>query len=187
MGRNKATLPLPGGMQTTFVAHLAALLLPLCSEVIIVARDREQAAAYAAHVPSSVSLTTDRVPDTGPLEGLYSGMMAMHANRAFVAAVDMPLLQPAVVSYLLDLAQGAADDTLLIPLVHDLPQVLHAVYPRAVIPVIEERLRSGRRDPRSILQLAPVTYVGEEQLRLVDAELHSFINVNTPEEFAALS
>jgi molybdopterin-guanine dinucleotide biosynthesis protein A len=65
-----------------------------------------------------------------------------------------------------------------------MPQVLLAVYPRAVLPSIEGRLREGRRDPRSLLEVAPVRYIDEAQLRQVDPELRSFINVNTPGELS---
>ena len=43
--------------------------------------------------------------------------------------------------------------------------------------------KRGRRDLRSLLKVCPVRYLEEAQLRAVDPQLRSFVNVNTPEEF----
>jgi molybdopterin-guanine dinucleotide biosynthesis protein A len=180
MGREKGLLPLPGNEQYTFVERLSLTLSSQCSEVILVARDREQARLY--QMPN-VRTVVDVVPDVGPLMGLYSGLRAMQATHALVTAVDMPLVQPAIIHYLLAFPQ---DDTLLVPVVKNIPQVLFAVYPRTVLPLIEQRLQEGRRDPRSLLTLARVRYIEEAQLRLIEPQLRSFLNVNTPEELAAL-
>jgi molybdopterin-guanine dinucleotide biosynthesis protein A len=178
MGRDKALLPVPGTEHKTFVEHLSAVLAAFCSEVVLVARDAEQASGYAC---SGVRILTDEIPDVGPLMGLYSGLRAITASHALVIAVDMPFVQPAIVRLLL--AQPL-DDALLVPVVDGFPQVLFAVYPRSLLPTIEERLRAGRRDPRSLLEVARVRTIDEAQLRMVDPQLRSFVNVNTPDEFA---
>jgi molybdopterin-guanine dinucleotide biosynthesis protein A len=108
----------------------------------------------------------------------------MRAERALVVAVDMPLVQARLVSFLLSQAMG---DALVVPIVEGVPQVLFALYPRSVLPLIEECLRQGRRDPRSLLEGAPVRYIEEEELRRVDPELRSFVNVNTPDELRKLT
>ena len=115
--------------------------------------------------------------------GLYSGLSKIHHAHALVTAVDMPLVQLELLMFLLSLTR---DDDLLIPRVHDAPQVLLAVYPRTVLPFIEERLQAGRRDPRSLLDVVPVRYIEEVQLRTVDPQLRSFMNVNTLEEYQSL-
>ncbi len=183
MGQDKALLPFPDQSRQTFLERLAALLIAQCRELVLVARDAEQATHYASLVPSSVCIVTDQVPDIGPLMGLYSGLSAISASYALVTAVDTPLLQPSVISYLL--AQPR-DDAPIIPLVAGIPQVLLAIYPRSILPMLEERLHAGRRDPRSLLQAMPVRFLSEEQLRAVDPQLRSFLNVNTPQELAEL-
>jgi molybdopterin-guanine dinucleotide biosynthesis protein A len=177
MGRDKAHLPLPGNEQITFVEHLSSLLTTQCSEVVLVARDAVQSAEYSL---PGVHTVTDKVPHVGPLMGLYSGLSAIKASHALVTAVDMPFVQPDVIAFLL--AQPL-EDALLVPVVNGVPQVLLAVYPRSVLPTIEELLRAGRPGPRFLLDVARVRYIEETQLRKVDPELRSFINVNTPEEW----
>lgn len=177
MGSNKALLPIPGRGDLTFVEHLASLLTSLCGEVLLVARDEGDALNYRLR---GVHVVTDEIPAYGPLMGLYSGLRAMRAERALVVAVDMPLVQAELVSFLLS---QPVSDALVVPVVEDVPQVLFALYPRSVLPLIEECLRQGRRDPRSLLEVAPVRYIEEGQLRKIDPELRSFVNVNTPDEF----
>ena len=179
MGKDKALLPLPDNEGVTFVEHLTAMLTTLCSEVLLVARDDLQGASYA-HL-KGVRILNDRVPGYGPLMGLCSGLSTMHNFHALVVAVDMPFVQPALISFLLD---QPLTGSLLVPVVNNIPQVLLSVYPRAILPFIEGRLQEGRCDPRSLLEVAPVHYIDEAQLRQVDPELRSFINVNTPGELS---
>jgi molybdopterin-guanine dinucleotide biosynthesis protein A len=173
MGRDKAFLPLPGNNGITFVQRLASLLTSQCSEVILVARDALHAADYML---PGVRIVIDRIPDIGPLMGICSGLSAIHSSHALVIAVDMPFLLPSMAAFLLS---QPLDDALLVPVVNDTPQVLLTVYPRSLLPEVEDRLQAGRRDPRSLLDVAKVRYIAEGQLREVDPQLHSFININT--------
>ena len=111
--------------------------------------------------------------------GLYSGLSVIHTQQALVVAVDMPFILPALVTFLLSQPQS---DSLLVPVVNNVPQVLLALYPRTILPLIEQLLQQGRHDPRSLLDAAPVQYIEETRLRSVDPDLRSFINKNTPEE-----
>jgi molybdenum cofactor guanylyltransferase len=183
MGKDKALLPVPGHEHSTFVEHLATLLATVGREVILVARDTTSAVDFASL--THVHVVTDQVADQGPLMGLYSGLSAMHpaATHALVVAVDMPFVQPALLTYLLT---PPPTNAILMPVVQSSPQVLLAVYPRIILPIIEECLRQGRHDLRGLLKVAPVSYIEEAQLRQVDPQLRSFVNVNTPEEFKAI-
>jgi molybdenum cofactor guanylyltransferase len=181
MGKNKALLPLPGNQAITFVEYLVSLLEEICSETLIVARDKSHARDYAF---PGVRVTFDETPGIGPLMGLYSGLSTIHTTHALVVAVDLPCVQPALLSFLL--SQPRSTGTLLVPLVHNIPQVLLALYPRSVLPHIKEQLLQGRRDLRCLLQVAPVQFVDESQLLKIDPQLRSFININTPEELRKL-
>ncbi len=181
MGRNKALLSLPGSKNVTFVEHLVTLLEECCFETIIVARDKVHAQEY---VFPGVRVVVDEKPGIGPLMGLYSGLREISTARALVVAVDLPHIQPALLSFLV--TQPLSGDTLLIPLVQNIPQVLLAIYPRSILPVIQEQLLQGRRDVRCLLELVPVEYVEEAQLIQVDPALRSFTNINTPIELREL-
>ena len=177
MGKNKALLPLPGNQAVTFVEHLISLLEAFCSETLIVASDQAHARDYAF---PGARVTIDETPDVGPLMGLYSGLSAMQTTHALVVAVDLPFVEPALLSFLL--SQPMSADTLLVPLVHNIPQVLLALYPRSILPFVKEQLLEGRRDLRCLLKVAPVQFVEEAQLLQIDPQLRSFVNINTPED-----
>ncbi len=177
MGRNKALLPLPSNAAVTFVEHLMALLRTQCSEVLLVVGDMQQASLYQ---DTGLSLVTDETPNSGPLMGLYSGLRAVQATHALVIAVDMPFVLPEMIAFLL--AQPL-DEHLLMPVVNNAPQVLCGVYPRSLLPLIEERMQAGRRDPRSLLDIAPTHFLEEAQLRAIDPQLRSFTNVNTQYDY----
>ncbi len=181
MGRNKALLSLPGNKNVTFVEHQASLLQEYCSETLIVARDQVLAEQY---VFPGVRVIVVETPSIGPLMGVYSGLREISTTHALVVAVDLPFIQPDLLTFLLSLPLPA--DTLLIPLVQDIPQVLLGIYPRSILPVVEEQLRQGRRDVRYLLELFPVVYVEEARLLQVDPQLRTFINVNTPQELREL-
>lgn len=181
MGRDKALLPLPADERWTFVSHIASVLSATCQEVVLVVRDAAQAVRYDM---SGVRVVIDCQPGVGPLMGVYTGLSAIHCSHALVTAVDLPFIQASLVSFLLSQAHA---DELVIPVVGEIPQVLLAVYPQTLLPMIEERLLSGRRDPRALLASTQVQYIDEARLREVDPHLRSFLNVNTPEEFARYS
>lgn len=184
MGTDKALLPLPGvagqtgQTRQTFVGQLVATLSQVSDGLALVARDEQQTSLLAQAVPTA-RIVTDIVPDYGPLMGLYTGLSAIQAEKALVVAVDMPFVQAPLATLLLTRASTSA---LLVPVVDDVPQVLCAVYPRSMLPLIESCIVRQRRDPRALLSVAPVDYIQEAQLREVDPQLRSFMNMNTPDD-----
>ncbi len=180
MGTNKALLPLPGQASQTFLTHLVSTLAPVCAEVLVVARDPAQ---FPHLVLPGTRVVFDEKPGGGPLMGLYSGLKAMQAATALVVAVDMPFVEPALLTFLLDCYE---QDTLVVPVIEDVPQVLLALYPRTVLPLIETLLEQGKRAPRALLEVAPVRYIEEERLRQVDPQVRSFVGINTPEDLSGV-
>lgn len=182
MGRDKALLPSPDGSSLTFVERLATLLAGLCREVLLVARDEASGREYAfVRQHWNARLVCDQAADRGPLMGLYSGLRAVSFSHALVLAVDLPFVRPSLLSWL---SAFPLTDEVLMPRVQGIPQVLLARYPRSLLPTIETCLQAGRRDPRSLLAMAAVRFLEEELIREIDPELRSFVNVNTPEDFA---
>ena len=176
MGTSKALLPLPGKASETFLARIVSTLSPLCADVLVVARAETQFGDIA--LPQA-SLVVDKRPGGGPLMGLYSGLSAMQSSTALVVAVDMPFVQSALLTFLL---RSYRQDTLIVPVVDGIPQVLLALYPRSTLPLMESLLIQGKRAPRALLEVAPVHYIEEAQLRAVDPQLRSFVGINTPQD-----
>lgn len=120
----------------------------------------------------------DRRPGLGPLAGIAAALAWCPAPYLLVVAGDMPYIEAGVVELLLA-RRGGADA--VVPFVAGLPEPLFAVYARACLPVIEQRLAAGRLAAGG-LALDPelsVRRVDEPALRAVDPRLRSFTNVNT--------
>ncbi|ORV64461.1 molybdopterin-guanine dinucleotide biosynthesis protein A [Mycobacterium gastri] len=88
MGRDKATLPLPGGT-TTLVEHVVGVVGQRCEPVFVMAAPGQPLP------PLPVAVLRDEVRGLGPLPATGRGLRAAAAagaRLAFVCAVDMPLL-----------------------------------------------------------------------------------------------
>ncbi|HEV2580986.1 MAG TPA: molybdenum cofactor guanylyltransferase [Ktedonobacteraceae bacterium] len=181
MGQDKALLPFPGAdPPRTFLEELIRTLDYCCSEVFIVARDQEQASQYAF---TDTEIVLDSIPGGGPLVGLASALQAVSTDYAVLVAVDMPFVTPQLLAFMI---LHYEDGKALVPLVNGHPQVTLAIYPRSILHIIDDLIRQGRRDLRSLLDAAPVRYIDGEELRMVDPALRSFVGVNTPEDLARL-
>lgn len=88
MGRDKATLPLPGGT-TTLVEHVVGVVGQRCDPIFVMAAPGQPLPPLPADV------LRDEVRGLGPLPATGRGLRAAAAagaRLAFVCAVDMPLL-----------------------------------------------------------------------------------------------
>jgi len=101
---------------------------------------------------------------------------------AFVVGCDMPLLRPALVRRMLELAAGY---DLLAPAIEDHYEPLAAVYSLDVLPHIEKLLAAGRRRPIELFPLVRTRLVSEDCLRHADPQLQSFFNVNGLADYRA--
>jgi molybdopterin-guanine dinucleotide biosynthesis protein A len=97
MGRDKATMPHPERPDLTMVEHTVSALTGRCAPVFVVAAPGQLLPALDAQI------INDAVRGVGPLLATGVGLRAAAAaglERAFVSAVDMPNLTPALVDQL---------------------------------------------------------------------------------------
>src|SRR5213080_4686005 len=111
-----------------------------------------------------VETVADRFPGCGPLAGLHAALLATRHPHVFVAACDMPGLDPGVIRFLLARI-GAADA--VVPRWEGDVEPLHAIYAAHCLPAMEASLRAGRYALRDFLGTIRVDYVGEAELRRV--------------------
>jgi molybdopterin-guanine dinucleotide biosynthesis protein A len=172
MGRDKTQLPWQG---QTLLEHVAAALQPLVDELLIVVKQPEG----LPRLPGRV--VTDLV-EAHALGGLYTGLRLMRAPRAVVCACDAPFLSPAIIQALL---ARDADAQAVVPETAQGRQPLQAVYTKAALPVIEAQLRRGRWALRELLAALTVETLHPDLVRRLDPSGLSFLNLNTPEDYAA--
>ncbi len=187
MGRDKAWLEIDG---MPLVERVARRLLPLAGEIVFSANDPAPFGELVARLPIPAQVVGDIFPDAGPLAGLHAGLSAARYDAALAVATDMPFVNHVVVREMMGLCEEA--DAVVPRLAADgfdepQPEPLHAVYRKRCLPAIEAALRANRRRVVSFLASVNVCYVDEPFLRALDPELKSFRNVNTPDEWNAIS
>lgn len=171
MGEDKALLPLG---KTNVLEFLIARLQRVCDEVMLVTTPTQ---SYP-HVP--LRKFFDVVSGKFSLGGLYSGLLQSPATINFVCGCDMPLLEPELVRALVASIEGY---DAVVPQVRGFFEPLCAVYSRACLPFIETQLRTEDLRMTSWLTHARVRIVSEQELRAVDPELRSLMNMNTRADY----
>ncbi len=137
----------------------------------------------ATHQPFSQSIdcpklriVTDTYPGKGPLGGIYTGLAASDSFYNLIVACDMPFLNQALLSYMMQHANGF---DLVIPRLGDMVEPLHAVYSKGCLEPLAELLRRGELKVSQLLNLVRVRYVDAMEIERFDPEHLSFFNINT--------
>ncbi|MBI2867767.1 MAG: molybdenum cofactor guanylyltransferase [Chloroflexi bacterium] len=175
MGAPKAFLRYQG---RPFIELVVETLRPLFREVVVVAREQGSFRGL------SVRVVLDAYQARGPLVGLWSGLRAINSPWCFLAGCDMPLIQPAVVSFLARRATDTRD--IVAPVVGGRLQTLHAFYSQRCLPAAEALLAEGVTSLFALTERQRTLRVSERQVRAVDPGLLSFRDIDTPEELEAL-
>lgn len=178
-GRDKAFLEVAG---EPIIARTLRIFRSLFTQTVIVTRQPARFVGLAADV------VVDRYPDAGPLAGIHAGLLACRESYAFVAACDMPLLDPGVIRFLVDrvpAVESAAPDA-VVPSWDGDVEPLHAVYAVRAVPTMEWCLERREHGIRAFLSRVRVDYVAESVLARLPGAARSFTNVNTPDELQRL-
>lgn len=172
-GRDKSALVVEG---RPILDRQLEVLAALTDDVLVVGGAAARAAGRARAVP-------DRVPECGPLGGLYTALLESRRDATLVVACDMPYLSAPLLGHLLACAASA---DIVVPRTGGGYHPLCAVYARACLEPAARRL-AGRR-------LAMLDLLGDVRVRVVAArELERFgdpdrllANVNTPDDYRQL-
>jgi molybdopterin-guanine dinucleotide biosynthesis protein A len=175
MGTNKAFVMVDGVPMIHRVLHVFRRLF---QETIIAASDTSLFSGLG------VKVSLDRIPGQGALGGLYSGLKQASFPFSFVAACDMPFLDPGVIEALIAMK---TDVDVVVPKTRAGLEPLHALYRKeACLNPMEENLK--RRKHR-IVDIFPFVRVKMACGRDVGGEGalgRSISNVNTPADLLAL-
>ena len=175
MGRDKRALPwlpAPDGSNQTLLQHLVATVAPLTDDVVLVANDDPGV--------DGVRIVGDLYPGAGSLGGIYSGLAAAAHELAFIAAADMPFLNPKLIRAL---AGRAAGSGAVVPVTEGRPEPMHAVYRKTLLQPARQRIERRELKVAPIFDAVPTVWVAEDELRRLDPDLRSFWNLNTPDDY----
>lgn len=172
MGADKRLLAVgPRTLLERSCAVLCGIFHHVC---MVIAQDSEP---VDAHIP----VIADLIPSCGSLGGIYTGLYQATTQHIFVAACDMPFIHADLVRHMV----GQKDDAdVVLAYWNGRPQPTHAVYSRTCLPVVEELIRGGDLKIQRLMT-APalrVRLIAEDEIRKIDPEGRSFLNVNTPSD-----
>lgn len=174
MGRDKSQLLLEN---QTFTDRIAETLLEITDSVTLVG-SRQTNSRYA--------VAPDVYPGWGALGGLHAALAACRREWAIVVACDLPFVSAELFNRLAALRE---DHDAVVPLQPDSrPQPLSSLY--RIEPCLQratELIESGKRRPLDLLELVNTRWVPFNELRNLDQAEKFFVNINTPEDYDAVS
>ncbi len=173
-GSNKALALYQG---RPLIAHAAAVLAKLFPELLLVTNTPE------TYEFIGWPMTGDRIQGAGPLAGIHAALSTIKAERAFILACDMPLVNKAAIARLCAIE---GDWDVILPCPASGREPLHAIYHRRLGPKIETALAAGTRKLGEFLAGVRVREVGEAELLAATPDLESFRNINYQHDLAAL-
>jgi molybdenum cofactor guanylyltransferase len=193
MGQDKALLSLAGRSLLDLALDKLGVL-PLAGAPRI--------AAARSDLSAHAEVITDLHPGCGPLSGIEAGLAASARPRNVFLPVDLPLLPPHFLLWMLQRAEitGAL---VTVPCVNGWPQPLCAVYHRDLLGHITASLRAGDHKVMPVVTAAARAQSPAHNIDIFDVELVAsanpqmpafsplplyrwFHNCNTPEDMAGI-
>lgn len=176
MGQDKALLAIDG--EPLWLRQVRVLQAAGAGDTGVV-RQREQA---PLNVPPPLRLWHDTVIGAGPLAGLQTALAGCETEWLAVLATDMPRIDATWFRWLQGYCRPGCGAIVRHPNGHFEP--LAAIYPRAALPEVEHRLRTGSLALHGLIEallsdgrLTPVALPAEEQWRVA--------NWNSPAEIGS--
>lgn len=173
MGRDKATLPGPGGA-ATLAEYVVGIVAQRCDPIFVMAAPGQPLPALQARI------IRDEVRGMGPLPATGRGLRAAAeagAEFAFVCAVDMPLLNAGLID---DLVRLATETSAEIVLPWDgRSHYLAAVYRTDLAERIDGLVDGGARSMRALIDASDA-----QQIVLPGSRF--LANVNTDADLRAV-
>lgn len=174
MGEDKAGLEFAG---LPLISHVTRKLATVFTSVLIIGPER-----LAALHPGA-PIVPDARPGLGPLGALATALDASQTPWLFLAACDMPLIQPSLVRHIAARALASPGaQAVAISGPHGL-EPLHAAYRRDIHASVWEALDSGRASMRGLLASLRVVTIDPQDVARFDPRGLSAYNANTPDEW----
>lgn len=177
MGTDKSFVLLAG---KPLIEHAIARVSALGQAETFIVNNKPEAYAYLG-----LPMVGDVIPDKGSLGGIYTAIQHSQYDDILVIGCDMPFANVELLRYMIALrgASGGPFDV-IVPRVENYPEGLHAIYTKACLAPIRERIAAERLNVIGFYPKVRVRYLDEAEYEPLDPKHLSFFNVNTPEELA---
>jgi molybdopterin-guanine dinucleotide biosynthesis protein A len=180
MGQAKAALPFG---PTTILAQLTAELIENFSRMVIVAtRPVDQQFSLETVLSEwihRIEIIRDETSFAGPIPALIQGLRAAAHQTVFVCSCDLPLLRSSTAN---EIITRLENHDAAVPVIGGKSQPLCAAYRRAATAKIESAAQVETR-LTAVIEALDLQLIAESELRSIEPDLRSFVNVNTPEDY----
>jgi molybdopterin-guanine dinucleotide biosynthesis protein A len=173
-GLDKSALDIGG---RTILSRQIDILHALTPELLIVG-DPTRLAPSAP----GVRIVPDRVPDAGPLGGLYTALLETTTPSLVLVACDMPFLSLPFLLHLATRMQATAAEV-VVPRTADGYHPLCAAYARTLLPRLQDRIARRELEMAGLIREARHVEIGLDELVRFDPEALMLCNVNTPHDY----
>jgi molybdopterin-guanine dinucleotide biosynthesis protein A len=116
--------------------------------------------------------------------GLYTGLRWAETDRILVLACDMPFVRPQVLRFLTTVAPQA---DVVVPRINGYLEPLLAVYSKACLKPIETMIKRSEKCVYDFFPDVRVREVHQKEIEVLDPGLHSFVNINTPQDLETVT
>lgn len=169
-GSDKAFITIAG---TPLIKRHLKLLRNIFSKIIIVTNQPHK------YRFKNVKIVQDVIKDSGPLAGIYSGLLSSASFYNFIMACDMPFINKALIRYMI----GHKDNyDVIIPKIGNKFHPLFGVYSKNCIPAIEEMLKDARLKVSNIFPRVNTHFILKKAIKKIDENLFSLVNINTKKD-----
>ncbi len=129
-----------------------------------------------------LTIVTDIFDLRSSLTGIHTGLFYMKNPYAFFSACDTPFLKKELVEILIEQIEQKID--IIMPETAAGFEPLCAIYSKRCLKPAEDHLKTDKVKIQWAFRSSRIKHIPESQLRTVDPELRSFLNINTPQDLA---
>lgn len=179
MGQEKYRLSFAG---ETLLQRICRIVQPEVSRILIVAAVDQE----IPQLESNIQVLRDEIPDAGPLAGIAQALTYLVTTddppvAAFVTSCDVPLLKPELIRLLRNQLTEEFDAVVVRD--SDFAYPLCAIYRTTVAATAARLIASGQRRAAALSENLHTCWLPLDAIRIVDPNLESFMNCNTPEDY----
>ena len=124
-----------------------------------------------------IPMVGDIINYKGPMTGIFSALNLPDVSELFVLACDMPFINAILIKYIADMWKDEWDA--LIPIFNEKPQPLHGIYSKKIVKKMQAEIEYEKRSLIEFLRKINISYIEEKEVRNIDPEGRSFVNINT--------
>jgi molybdopterin-guanine dinucleotide biosynthesis protein A len=173
-GANKALADWKG---TPLVQTVVNSLLEVLPKVLVVTKN---AAELSFLESERVQVIEDLCADGHPMGGLFTALQGLQTPHAFVAACDMPFVEPRLIEAMW---HSRADYDAVIPVWREKRQPLCGVYSRGCVGLVRSSIDQDMLGISRLFDTLRTRFMLEREVAGVDPQGLSFMDIDTREDY----